>query len=190
MASTSETGHAMNVANFEDLINFCVGYGAAYNPTKASIRTDALTTQLTNAQATLQALKVAKTAYDNATNQREIAFATLKKLSTRVVNALAATDAASQTLDDAKTSNKKIQGTRAVKKPGVGELVAEGEVKGTSSSSQQSFDRKIDNFTQLIETISAEPSYAPNEPELQIASLNALVQNTRTSASLPALAGA
>ena len=34
MPSTSETGHAKNVANFEDLISFCNGYGATYNPSK------------------------------------------------------------------------------------------------------------------------------------------------------------
>ena len=27
MASKSETGHSKNVANFEDLISFCTGYG-------------------------------------------------------------------------------------------------------------------------------------------------------------------
>ena len=37
MPSTSETGHAKNVANFEDLISFCNGYGAAYNPSKAAL---------------------------------------------------------------------------------------------------------------------------------------------------------
>ena len=31
MASTSETGHAKNVANFQDLIEFVTGYGATYN---------------------------------------------------------------------------------------------------------------------------------------------------------------
>ena len=38
MASNSETGHAKNVANFEDLISFCTGYGATYNPSKAAIQ--------------------------------------------------------------------------------------------------------------------------------------------------------
>lgn len=36
MASTSEVGHAKNVANFQDLIAFVDGYGATYNPTKNS----------------------------------------------------------------------------------------------------------------------------------------------------------
>ena len=38
MASTSETGHAKNVANFEDLISFVTGYGATYNPTKVPLK--------------------------------------------------------------------------------------------------------------------------------------------------------
>ena len=37
MASTSETGHAKNIANFQDLISFCQGYGVTYNPTKESL---------------------------------------------------------------------------------------------------------------------------------------------------------
>ena len=49
MASTTETGHAKNVATFEDLISFCTGYGATYNPSKAALKLPALTTQNTEA---------------------------------------------------------------------------------------------------------------------------------------------
>jgi hypothetical protein len=38
MASTSETGHAKNVANLQDLISFVIGYGATYNPTKNTLK--------------------------------------------------------------------------------------------------------------------------------------------------------
>ena len=40
-----------------------------------------LTTQLTSANAALQAVKVAKTAYDNATNARELAFKPMNLMS-------------------------------------------------------------------------------------------------------------
>ena len=99
MASTTETGHAKNVATFEDLISFCTGYGATYNPSKAVLKLPALTTQLTGANAALQAVKVAKTAYDNATNAREVAFKPMKTLATKIVSALAATEATKQTVD-------------------------------------------------------------------------------------------
>jgi len=38
MASTSETGHAKNIANFQDLISFCQGYDSVSNPTKNSLK--------------------------------------------------------------------------------------------------------------------------------------------------------
>jgi hypothetical protein len=38
MASTSETGHAKNVANFQDLIAFVKGYGTTYNPSKSALK--------------------------------------------------------------------------------------------------------------------------------------------------------
>lgn len=49
MPSTSETGHAKNVANFQDLISFCTGYGATYNPSKAALSVANLQAQLTAA---------------------------------------------------------------------------------------------------------------------------------------------
>jgi hypothetical protein len=76
MASITETGHAKNVATFEDLISFCTGYGATYNPSKAALKLPALTTQNTGAIAALQAVKVAKTAFDNATKCKRVGIQT------------------------------------------------------------------------------------------------------------------
>ena len=61
MPSTSETGHAKNVANFEDLISFCNGYGATYNPSKDALTSAKLTDLQTNAKASLQQAKLTKT---------------------------------------------------------------------------------------------------------------------------------
>ena len=43
MLSTLETGQAKNVANFEDLISFCNGYGATYNLSKDALTNAKLT---------------------------------------------------------------------------------------------------------------------------------------------------
>jgi hypothetical protein len=181
MASTTETGHAKNVATFEDLISFCTGYGAAYNPSKVALKLPGLNTQLTAASAALQAVKTAKTAYDNATNAREISFKPMKSLATKIVSALAATEAADQTVDDVKTTNMKIQGRRAVKveKPSA-EALAKGAEPVTASTSQQSYDKMIDHFAQLIATLTAEPKYLPNENELKLTSLNTLLTDLKT----------
>jgi hypothetical protein len=113
MASTTETGHAKNVATFEDLISFCTGYGATYNPSRTALTLPALNTQYTAANAAMQAVKTANTTYNNNTNTREIAFKKLKTLSTKIISALASTEANQQTVNDAKTINLKIQGKRA-----------------------------------------------------------------------------
>lgn len=181
MASTIETGHAKNVATFEDLNSFCTGYGATYNPSKATLKLPAMITQLAGANAALQAVKTAKTANDNATNAREIVFKPLKPLATKIINALAATEATAQTVDDVKTTNFKIQGRRAktVEKPDAKALAEGAEPVKTASTSQQSFDKMIDHFAQLIATLTAEPKYLPNENELKVATLNTMLTDLK-----------
>jgi hypothetical protein len=181
MASSTETGHAKNAATFEDLISFCAGYGVTYNPSKAALKIIALSAQLTAANAALQAVKVAKTAYDNATNARELAFKPLKSLATKIVNGLAATEATAQTVDDVKSTNMKIQGKRAkaVEQPSAAARAAGAEPVKTASTSQQSYDKMLDHFAQLIATLTAEPKYLPNENDLKVATLNTMLTDLR-----------
>lgn len=187
MASTSEIGHAKNVANFEDLISYCTGYGTAYNPTKNAIKLPQLQSLFITAKNNLQTVKTTKTAYDNATNSREIAFANLKKLCTRVVNAIGATDATKQAVDDVKTINRKIQGKRAGSTitppvtPAVGDTTPPAPEVIQISVSQQSYDSLIDNFNKLIVAVTAEPLYIPNENDLKVTALNTLLTNLKTT---------
>jgi len=58
MASTNETGHTKNVANFDELIGFRTGYGAAYNPSKASIKLAALSTFVATLNTSLLETKI------------------------------------------------------------------------------------------------------------------------------------
>ena len=56
MSSTSEVGHAKNVANFADLIAYCTAYGATYNPSKTALQLTSLNTLLTSAQTELSSV--------------------------------------------------------------------------------------------------------------------------------------
>src|SRR5690606_18010078 len=157
MASTSETGHAKNVANFEDLISICQGYGAAYNPTKNSLKIAQLQTQLTSTKANIASVTSSSVAYNNAVNARMIAFEGLRKLSTRLVNALDVTNATAQLVKDAKTINAKLQGSKltkadAGKKSSTDSIDPNApvvETPKTISSSQQSYDSLIEHFSKL-----------------------------------------
>ena len=181
MASKSETGHAKNVAHFDKLISYCTAYGAAFNPSKESIQLPSLNKLHDDAHAAMDAVNATKTAYDNATNDRETGFKGLKKLATKVINALAATDANELTLNDATSTNFKLQGRRSGKKVIIPAAKEGAPTEPISiSTSQQSYDTLADNFAKLVQTVSAEPHYRPNESELQISSLTNTLATLRT----------
>lgn len=182
MPSTSETGHAKNVANFEDLISFCNGYGASYNPSKTILTIVNLTTLHANSQSSITKVNNSKILFGNATNARQAAFNPLKKLSTRIVNALDATDATDKLVKDARSINNKIQGKRAddKTKPVTASGTEAAEDKSISVS-QQSFDSLIENFSKLIDLVGTEPTYTPNETELQISTLQTTLGTLRAA---------
>ena len=110
---TNESGYARLIANFENLYAHCLGFGAVYNPSYPAIQAAALNSRLGNARSALDAVQLAKTAHDDATNNREILFSGVKKLATRVINALIACNAVQQRIDDARSINRKLNGKRA-----------------------------------------------------------------------------
>lgn len=192
MASISEVGHAKNVANFEDLISFCAGYGVTYNPSQNAIKTPQLNTLKTNANNALTAVITANTAFKNATNNREIVFEPVKKLTTKVMAALKACGASELTVDDAITINHKIQGKSAKLKTvfgGKGQKVSvdpnnppvDPEEPKNISTSQQSYDSMIEHFSKLIDLLTSIPAYNPNENELKLSALNTLLTNMKAA---------
>jgi hypothetical protein len=182
MASTSETGHAKNVANFEDLISFCTGYGAQYNPSNPTLTLTALNTLFTNAKASLDTLNTTRVPWVIAVNAREIAFKPLSPLVTRVINALDSTEASAEIVADAKTISRKIQGSRSSKTvtttpPDPNNPAPDPK---TVSASQMSYDSRIENLQKLVKLLAAQPEYTPNETELSVATLDTLHSNLTT----------
>lgn len=175
MPSTSEVGHAKNVANFQDLIAFVNGYGATYNPSKDSLKLTQLEELHTTANENLSTVIQKSTEYNNAVNDRMEAFSNLRSLSTRLINALDATDASAEKLKDAKVFNRKMQGKRATKVETP--LDPNAPPPNTISTSQQSYDQLIQHFQGLISVLESEPSYAPNENDLKITTLQAKKQD-------------
>jgi len=177
MASTSEVGHAKNVANFQDLIAFVNGYGATYNPSKNSLQLPQLEALYNQASISLDGVVNKNTEYNNVVNERIEAFSDLRPLSTRLVNALDTTNASDEKVEDAKGFNRKIQGKRASK---IETPVDPNQpAPKTISSSQQSYDQMIQHFEGMISVLASEPSYTPNETELQVATLQTKLQTLK-----------
>ena len=175
MASTSEVGHAKNVANFQDLIEFVIGYGETYNPSKNSLKLPQLIALRETAQTKLNDVIAKNTIYNNKVNERMMAFGNLKSLSTRLVNALQTTDATNETINNAKTFNRKMQGKKASTTQASTDPNA--PAPATISTSQQSYDQLIQHLTGLKSVLETEPSYTPNEIELQIATIDSKIED-------------
>lgn len=182
MSSNIETGHAKNVANFGKLVSFCTGYGAGYNPTKPVLLLTALTIMQSDSQGSINAVNAALPAYNNAVAARESAFKPFSKLITRVMNALKAADTTPETDEKAVTLVRKLQGRRASAKLTDEEkqaLAEQGKEQTEISASQLSFDNRIDNFDKLLNLLGSIPAYNPNEEDLKVSSLTALLENLK-----------
>lgn len=170
-SSVSETGHSKNIANLQDLISFCTAYGDKYNPVKEELKISSLEGLYEDALLKLNEAQTKKTLFDNATNQRAEVFKELNPLATKVVNALAVSETDPLMLNNAKSYNKKLQGRTKVK--------TEAEKSGeetenptrTISTSQQSYDSKINHFSNLIQVLEQSAAYNPNEEELKTSTL-------------------
>ena len=186
MTTNSETGHAKNVANFSTLITSATALGTAYNPSKEALKPAALQSTLTAASNSLYNVNTLRTAYSNAVAAREFAFAPLSKLITRSYYALKASDTTSLVDDTAKTIVRKLQGTSARAKFTEEEkqaLEAEGKSTTQISTSQMSFDLRLENFDKYIKTLASIEFYNPNEEDLKVSTLTALYNDLRTKNS-------
>ena len=182
MASTSETGHAKNVANFDELISFVTGYRESYNPSKATIKLDALKALSDHAKTSINAVSSMEPAYKSAVAAREVVFIPLSKLTTRIMNSIKATDTTVQVDENARTLARKIQGVRATAKKTEDEkkaLAEKGKEVVEISTSQMSYDNRLDNFFKLIQLLSSVPEYSPNEKELKIEHLNTILDDLK-----------
>lgn len=124
-------------------------------------------------------------------NARDIAFAPLSKLVTRIFASLDATDASKQVVKDAKTVCRKLQGKRAEKiilppppiTPAASAILPTPlpVPPGNISASQMSFDSRIENFGKLITLLTSEPLYVPNETDVKLVTLNTLLATLKAT---------
>jgi hypothetical protein len=170
-----KTSKHNQVGNFEKLVSFVNAQGAVYNPGKASIKSAALQTLLTQAQGAMQAAYVSRTAYVNAVNARNQALKTVPKMATRIIGGLQASGVSEETLESCKvikrrfhSPSRKIDSNPAA--VGVGE-VPPGE-KVRRSKSQSDIESVIANFQQLVTMATADALYKPNETDLQAEGLS------------------
>ncbi len=168
MSSTSETGHAKNVANLQKLTEQVNVY-SLYNPPVDNLKITNLQAFYTDASSKLSEVEDKRHANKNAITLRQSAFENLKSTCTRIINQLEILGLPQGTLDQAKSLNRLIQGgqKKATTPPEGGK-----EAPKTVSTSRQSYTQQAENFGILLQLLSTIPSYTPNEDELKLANLS------------------
>jgi hypothetical protein len=182
MPNNSESGHAVNVANFNDLISFVTGYGSAYNPSNSSIMLPALQNLSAQAGATLAGINAAMPAYNAAVAAREVLFSPLSKLVTRVMNFLKASGVSPQVYDQVNTVARKVKGARAsaIIKPETPEEGAEPVPTAKQvSASQMGYDSRAANFEKMVQLLAGIAEYNPNEEDLKVSTLSVLMDGLK-----------
>ena len=182
MTSIIETGHAKNVAVFDEILIYLTGFGKDYSPSKASLAIEALNGTCTSCKNAMYAVRTSNIGYKNAVDARELAFSQVSKLVTRVINTLKASDVPPVSVQTALAAARKIQGRRAKPKRTDEEKKADVEAGidyREISASQRSFDSIIENFSFLTELLLNVSGYKPNEKDLQTESLKALIEDLK-----------
>ena len=116
MATISEIGHKINVANLETLISVCTGYGAKYNPAKKSLKLPELNIQLKNAQNELANVNQFISQRDRAITTRHYAFEPLSSMVVKVVYAVKASDISEMAIGEIEAVAGKLKGSRKIAK--------------------------------------------------------------------------
>jgi len=174
IASSSESGHAVNIANLKKLADACAGFGVKYNPSNTDITVANLKAKWTIVTTAQGVLTSALEASREPINQRAILFAPIDKLVTRSLNFLNSTKASAAVKKDAKGIADKIRGIGSTKKT-ASAPAADGTIDVlTVSNSQQSYVQKAENYLKYCELITTITDYLPNEVELQSAAMKAL----------------
>ena len=104
-------------------------------------------------------------------NDRQNLFADLRPLMTRIVNSFAASGAPKNAVDDAKGLKRKVDGVRTKALAKDSPDTPDDESQGNSVS-QRSYTQLVEHFDNLRELLDSSGTYAPNETELQLATLN------------------
>jgi hypothetical protein len=168
--STSEVGHAKNIANLNTLNANILALGAIYNPSNPKLQLVILQNTYTTASQHQENVNTLLAPYSFAVNDREILFKPLNKQLTKLRKAYKATEGVTQKeLDNFMTISRKLKG---IQKTTTATVTSEQE-QTKHSTSQLSYDQRTNNMDLLISLLQNTPNYNPNEAEYKIEVLQA-----------------
>lgn len=168
--STSEVGHAKNVANFTALIQLLEEMGPLYQPTNSAISIANLTMLRDQLSTSIQNLSDKIPPFKIAVANRENAFKVLSKKATRVKNSFNSIGLTTAENDNVLAIVKKIRGDQPIRRA---ENLENAETESISNA-QLSYTGRTTHLQSLASLLSSYPAYTPNEQELTTPNLEQL----------------
>ena len=168
MASSTETGHAKNIANLKLLNEINGGFGGVYKPSNPLYDLATMVAQHSACNALQGDVNTQKGIFEPFQNARVTEFKDAKKLARRLRTAAKTCGAGKGFYIDVSKIVNKIVGER-VSKP----TPTATDPAGTSAS-QVSYDNTVNNFDALAKMLAGETKYAPNEADLTVAAATAI----------------
>ncbi len=171
MASTSEVGHAKNIANLNLLNTNIIAIGATYNPSNPKLLLTNLQNIYSTALSQQETVSNLVAPYSIAVDEREAIFKPLNRELTKLRKAYKATEGVSQAeLEDFMTVIRKLKG---IKKTTTTASTNPEEEANSHSTSQMSYDQRTNTMDLLISLLQNTPNYNPNENEYKVATYQA-----------------
>lgn len=170
MPANFETGHDKNLANLQALVMACTYFGPTYNPANPILKLAALNPLAAAAQTALNDLRNALPVLTSKMGSRRAAFRIAELRLSRILGAHAALSNDEALKEAAKAAVRDFRGERA---PGTKKTAEPSE--NEISNAQTSYIKKASHFAKLVSTLQSDAAYLPNEADLTLAALQALL---------------
>jgi len=171
MPANSERSIAQHIGNFKLVIDKCSTFGAQYNPSNPLLTIASLTDSWSNTFALHDTYNDLLMACKHPVNARQDLYRRVRRIVTRTLNYFQSTDASDLIIKDAKGIADRLRGHGVLRKK-----LADGSYDPNHiSNSHLSYPQRLESFRQLCALYGSSAHYAPNEADIQLSALNALV---------------
>jgi hypothetical protein len=174
MSCNLSAGHGTNVTSMQLLIANAMGWGTKFNPIADRMKLQSLQTAHQNGESALLAVDAVYPANANARNTRELIFAPLNDITTRVMNAFISIEPNELARARVRSAVNLVQMGRVNRKksvPVVKDAAIDPPVDEENDSHKLAYEVRVTSLYRLIQLLLVFPNYTPNEEDLTVAAL-------------------
>jgi hypothetical protein len=164
----SERTLAKNVDNLTVAISVIESIGTAYSPSNSLISLSELRSFRDNLAQKMREVNAALPQMENTVGERIALFKVVPKKVTRILNVAKGSGITVEELGHLKTTANTLRGMRVSAKTPDNPTTPEDEAQVNRSVSQRSFAGILEHLDLLVQQLSANSNYNPNETEFKV----------------------